>query len=345
MPSSRFAAFIRRIDRNTLRRGALAFVNIGTPVVVAAFIGAPRAALLGAVVGMILTFADDPGPLTSRLRLLGLTAACVTAGGVLGFTLSGHRALFWIAYVAIVFAVGWVTRHGREPLIVARDGALAFAVASGFPTLDKTEAMIFAGVIALAAVTRAIDHALNGPLPLLRAGARPQAPPGDWGWTRFAVAYAAAGTAALWIGLTLEPTRALWVVATTLVVMQPDARASYRRIVARTFGTFVGVFIAFVITRAGHSVFAISAAVLVVAALIPHHIAHRYWLHTAVIALLILLLYDLTNIGAGDIDTLLIERLKDMLVGCAIALIGTVLAFARPADAAGDVQGDDAGGL
>jgi hypothetical protein len=344
---SRLRAFAGRIDRFTVRRGVIALVNIGVPFVVAVAIGAPRAALLGAVVGMLLSFSDNAGGLLGRLRLLAVSALCLAGGGVLGFELSGHRVAFWIAYVAIVFAVGWLTRYGREPLMVSRQGALAFVVAAAFPALEPMEAMLLAGVVALAALTRALDHALCGPLPLLRAGAAPQAPPGDWGWTRFAFAYAAAGTAALWLGLTLEPTRALWVVATTLVVMQPDARASYRRIVARTFGTFAGVFVAFVITRAGHSVVAIGAAVLVTAALIPHHIAHRYWLHTAVIALLILLLYDLANIGAGDIDTLLIERLKDMLVGCAIALIGTVLAFARPAGGADDnaLDGDDAGGL
>jgi hypothetical protein len=292
---------------------------------------------------MLMSFADNAGGLASRLRLLCASAACLAVGGLAGHLLSGHRAAFWIVFVVLVFAVGSVTRYGREPVLVGRQGALAFVVAAGSSALDPAEIMILIGAFALTAVARTFDQTLFGSLPLL-SGPRRKTSPDGWGWTRFALAYATAATVALWLGLALEPSRALWVVVTTLVVMQPDARASYRRIVERIFGTFVGVFAAFLITSAGHSVLAISLAVLIVAPLIPHHIAHRYWLHTAVIALLILLLYNLTNLAASDIDTLLVERLKDMLVGCAIALIGTVLAFARPPDSKGG-EGDDAGGL
>jgi hypothetical protein len=52
----------------------------------------------------------------------------------------------------------------------------------------------------------------------------------------------------LWIGQALDPTHTIWVVATTLVVMQADARLSYRRIVERIAGTFAGVAAAWVIT-------------------------------------------------------------------------------------------------
>ena len=67
-----------------------------------------------------------------------------------------------------------------------------------------------------------------------------------------------------------------------------------------------------------------------VAPLIPHHVGQRYWLHTALVALMILLAYDLVDLHAGGIGDLLTERLKDMLLGCAIALVGTAAAFPRP---------------
>jgi uncharacterized membrane protein YccC len=50
---------------------------------------------------------------------------------------------------------------------------------------------------------------------------------------RFALGFAAAATAALWPGRPLDPVHIIWVVTTTLIVMQGDARASYRRIVER----------------------------------------------------------------------------------------------------------------
>jgi uncharacterized membrane protein YccC len=114
------------------------------------------------------------------------------------------------------------------------------------------------------------------------------------------------------------------------VVIQADARLSYRRIVERIAGTFAGVAAAWVITGS-QSIALISVCVLVVAPLIPHHLANRYWLHTALIALMILLAYDLAEFDSESISKLLFERVIDMLLGCAIALVGTAAAFPRTA--------------
>jgi uncharacterized membrane protein YccC len=113
--------------------------------------------------------------------------------------------------------------------------------------------------------------------------------------------------------------------------MQPDARGSYRRIVERLAGTFLGVFAARIITQATTSQALICAAILIVAPLIPHHLTTRYWLHTALVALMVILLYDLAELDARGIATLLLERVIDILLGCAIALAGTVAAFPRQA--------------
>jgi hypothetical protein len=77
--------------------------------------------------------------------------------------------------------------------------------------------------------------------------------------------------------------------------------------------------------------------------LIPHHLAHRYWLHTALIAVMILLAYDLAILDAGGMSRLLSERVVDMLLGCTLALVGTAAAFPRlpaaePDGLAGDAQ-------
>jgi uncharacterized RmlC-like cupin family protein len=321
-------ALARRIDRATLRRAALFLIDVGVPLLIGVALGAHRAALLGTVAGMLLSFADNDQPLLGRLHLLLMAGGCMAVGGLVGYGLHLHEIAFWVAFVLAAFAVGWVTRYGREPLLASRNGVLAFAVAAGFPMLDVSEVITLVGVLALVATARTIDHLVFGPLPLLRGTPVPQAPSGHWGWARYAFAYAAAAGLALWIGLTYEPVRAVWVVVTTLVVMQPDARASFRRIGERTLGTFLGVFVVWAVTSISHSVTAICAAVLMVAPFVPHHATTRYWAHTALIAVLVLLAYDLINIGAGDINELLMERLKDMLIGCAVALAGTAVAFA-----------------
>jgi hypothetical protein len=103
------------------------------------------------------------------------------------------------------------------------------------------------------------------------------------------------------------------------------------------------VFAAWLITVIFPSVAFVCLCILVVVPLIPHHLAHRYWLHTALIAVMILLAYDLAILDAGGMSRLLSERVVDMLLGCTLALVGTAAAFPRlpaaePDGLAGDAQ-------
>jgi Fusaric acid resistance protein-like len=312
------------------------------PLLVGAIRGQSQAALAAVIVGMLFGFADNDGPLLSRLRLLVLDVGCIAAGGLLGYLSRGNAAVLWPLFVAITFAVGLAARTGREWLLAGRHTAMAFVVAAAIPTFSLLEIWYLLGAVLLAAASRTVDYLLAGPLP--RQPAAPlQLPSGHAGWLRFAIAHAGAATAALWLGETLDPIHTIWVVTTALVVMQPDSRASYRRIVERVAGTFAGVLVAWLITVGFHSPAVICAAILVVAPLIPHHLANRYWLHTALIALLVLLAYDLAELDQG-IAKVLPERVIDMLIGCAMALVGTAAAFPRTAVAELDSLVDDAPG-
>jgi hypothetical protein len=88
----------------------------------------------------------------------------------------------------------------------------------------------WAAAVALSLVTKLLDQLGNGPLP---AGA-PW--PGSIDaarshWLRFALAYALAATAGLWIGVQSGSVRAVWISAIVLVFMLPDIRLTYRRVV------------------------------------------------------------------------------------------------------------------
>jgi hypothetical protein len=318
------------IDAGHVRRGALFLINIGAPLVVGVIFGQSQAALAATIVGMLFSFADNDGPLCSRLRLLMLDAGCLAAGGIAGYFSRNNAAVHWPVFVTIMLAVGVAARGGREPLLAGRHTAMAFTVAAAIPTFSFLEFEYLLGVLVLAAASRMVDHLIAGPLP--RQPTPPlQLPSGRGGWLRFAFAFAGAATAALWTGGTLDPIHTIWVVTTTIVVLQPDARASYRRIVERIAGTFAGVFAAWMITMGSQSEAVVCAAILVVVPLIPHHLANRYWLHTALIALMVLLAYDLSELHSQGIAKLLSERLIDVLIGCAIALVGTAAAFPREA--------------
>ena len=274
---------------------------------------------------MLFGFADNDGPLSGRLRLLLLDAGCLAAGGILGYFSRSDAAVLWPVFVALTLTVA---RAGREPLLAGLHAAMAFTVAAAIPSFSLLEFGYLFGVLILAAVSRAVDHLIAGPLPR-QPTQLPQFSSTRGGWLRFAFAFAGAATAALWIGGTLDPIHTIWVVTTTIVVMQPDARTSYRRTVERIAGTFAGVFAAWLITMASQREAVICAAIFVVAPLIPHHLVKRYWLHTALIALMVLLAYDLAELNSQGISKLLSERIIDVLVGCAIALVGTAAAFPR----------------
>jgi hypothetical protein len=327
-------------DTAQVRRATLFLVNIGVPVIVGLARREPDAALLGAVVGMLLALADNDGELFSRLRLLALGAGAISGGAIVGWLCRDSAAALWVVFVAITLSVGMAARGGREPLLTGRCGAMAFTVAVAIPTFDLYQIWYLLGVLALNAASRAVDQFVAGPLPLQPA-APLQLPSGQGGSFRFALCYSGAALASMWIGRTLDPVHTIWVVTATLLVMLPDARGSYRRIVERVGGTFAGAVAAWVVTMLFHSTAAIGIAILLVAPFIPHHLAKSYWLHTALIAFMVLLAYDLTLIHMHGIANLLTERLEDILLGCAIALVGTAVAFPREAAAEFDAVVED----
>ncbi|MFA6266130.1 MAG: FUSC family protein [Pseudolabrys sp.] len=319
----------RRVPAGGYRRGLLFLVAIGIPLCVAVVLHMPAGGLIGAMTGLILSFADDEGALSRRLGTLATVAAGIAIGGVAGIALHGFPPSLWVLFAISTFASGWYQGRSKAYMLAARFGSMALVVTSGAPELRLEELAFAVGALAVVAVARVVDHLAGGPLTQPRG--RPRVVPSG-GWIRFALAYAAAATASLGIGIALDPTRVLWVVVTTLVVMQPDARLSYVLIVQRIAGTVLGVAAAFAVTNVVHSPWPIAAILLCVAPLIPHHLQNRYWLHTALIALLVLLAYDLA--AAADpriLQGLFTERLQDVLLGGGIALIGTLFAFPRDA--------------
>ena len=237
-----------------------------------------------------------------------------------------------MVFVAITLSVGVAASSGREALLTVRNGAIAFTAAADMPTFEVHQIWYLIGPIVLNAALRAIDHMLAGSLPL-QPGTPLQKPRRQRGWLRFALAFSSAAVVSMWIGRTLGPRHSIWIVITTMMVMLPDAKASYRRVLERVSGTFAGVVVARVITLLFDSTAVTCIAILLVAPFIPHHHAHRYWLHTGLIALVVLLAYDLTLLNSPDINNLLTQRLEDILLGCAIGLVGTALAFPREATA------------
>ena len=251
--------------------------------------------------------------------------------GTTGGSINGAVIVFWDRSASRLSGRRTPVSNGTFVITNVTPGQ--YTIAAEVPIFDAHQIWYPIGVVALTAAARAVDQLLAGPLPLQR-GAPLQKPSGRSGWLRFALAFTGAAMASMWIGNRPDRVHAIWIVTTTIVVMLPDATASYRRIFGRVFGTFAGVVAAWVITSVFDSAAVICIAILVIAPLIPHHHANRYWLHTGLIALMVLLAYDLTLLNSPDITKLLTQRLEDILLGCMIALVGTVAAFPHEVTAA-----------
>ncbi|MGW2781875.1 FUSC family protein [Streptomyces populi] len=156
---------------------------------------------------------------------------------------------------------------------------------------------------------------------------------------------------ALCIGLgqvlvsTVEVPRSYWVALTITFVMKPDYGSVFSRALLRALGTVAGLVVAAalltVVPRGWWDV----PVLMVLGALIPALTPRGYGYQTAAITPVILLLSDILNHqGTG----LVVPRLVDSLIGCAIALVAGYLLWpeswhARVGDRLADAVADTAG--
>ncbi len=307
------------------RRAILFLINIGLPILVGVLSGETSAALIGGITGLLLSLADSEGSLASRLRLTLMVAAGIVAGGLLGAWLNTVRPIFWAAFFLAVFAAGLLNQLGKGPHFALRFGAISLAVVVSLPEIAPVEYAYFAGTVLLCLLSRTVDHAINGPLafsgPWLGAATLDR-----WGWTRFALAYALSATAGLWIGIESHSIRAVWTSAITLVLMVPDVRATYSRVFGGIVGTALAVTIVWLVTGISHAPALLCATIFLAAFLLPSQVT-RFWAFSGMIAVIVLLAWELASGDPRLAPALLVERMEDMAIGAALVLMVTALLF------------------
>ncbi len=254
-----------------------------------------------------------------------MVAAGIVAGGLLGAWLNTVHPIFWITFFLAVFAAGLLNQVGKGPHFALRFGAISLAVVAGLPAIVPPEYAYFAGTVLLCLLSRTVDHLLNGPLafsgPWLGAASLDR-----WGWFRFALAYALSATAGLWVGIEAGSIRAVWTSAITLVLMVPDVRKTYARVLGGMGGTALAVSVVWLVTGVGHSPALLCATIFVAAFLLPSQIMH-FWAFSGMIAVIVLLAWDLASGDPRLAPALLLERVEDMAIGAALALTFTAALF------------------
>lgn len=142
-----------------------------------------------------------------------------------------------------------------------------------------------------------------------------------WGFaTRLAVCEGIALLAVTALGLE----RPYWVMLTVAVALKPDFGSVFARGVLRGGGTVVGALLGAGILAAGPPGWALVLAIAVMACLLPVGQARNYGMFATFITPLVILLLDLAREGSW---ALLVDRLEDTLLGCAIVLLVGFLAW------------------
>ncbi|MER5385634.1 FUSC family protein [Streptomyces sp. NPDC002688] len=156
---------------------------------------------------------------------------------------------------------------------------------------------------------------------------------------------------ALCIGLgqvlvsTVAVPRSYWVALTITFVMKPDYGSVFSRALLRAIGTVAGLVVAAAVLTVVPRGWWDVPVMMVLAPLIPVLTPRGYGYQTAAITPVILLLSDnLNHQGTG----LIVPRLVDSLIGCAIALVAGYLLWpeswhARVGDRLADAVADTAG--
>jgi uncharacterized membrane protein YccC len=144
---------------------------------------------------------------------------------------------------------------------------------------------------------------------------------------RFALCYGIVATIAFSGSLLLQLPRPFWVVATTLVVMKPDSRATVQRTSQRILGTLIGVLLVQVLISLTTSPILLIVYIMLAALVIPIGLAKNYTLCCTAVTVMVMVLIDLLTIDRGGDLSLLPIRFYATLIGCVLTAIGTAIAY------------------
>jgi uncharacterized membrane protein YccC len=319
-------------------RGA---VTIAAPVFAGVLFHNSEFGLMTAICALWPWINDLGGALEDRCLNMVASTIATLIGGAIGMIAGPHYWLQLIALFAISLDIGWMHNTSRALENAARCVGFSFVVVASLHLTDFR--LVFAPIAGglwamLVAVTdyliRRAYVAETGSN--VRSGLRRFLTDHQPNW-RFGLRYGLAAAVGLALAEGLSATHAAWVTITTLAVMRPVESESVQLVLQRGFGTFIGVLIALAVVSLTHNPWTLAAGGTMLAFFISPGMLWQRWSGFAAITASILLLLDLALLTEGGDRPLLLERLLDTLLGCAIALAATWLVFPerRPHRAAG----------
>ncbi|SMC26659.1 Fusaric acid resistance protein-like [Andreprevotia lacus DSM 23236] len=313
---------------NPWRKAWCSALAVGLPALLAIWLQQPAGILFGALGGLYATLIDFGATFRHRVTSQLTGALLILACGAFGVYMGRHEAWILPLLAALTFGIGWLDGNDLALETILRLAALVlliYAYTPGFP-LSAVPYVLLGFAIGLAVtgldslLWQRADSSHRGlKLGLVRilAGRNAGLP--------HALCFAFTCTTALGLALALEFQRPAWIAAVTLFVLKPDGPDSLRRLLQNAVGTLAGVPLAWAVVRFSHDPRHLLLAVVLLAFLRPLGMARNYWVHTAAMTALVLILLDIVWLPNGGDISLLRVRVIDVLVGSAVALVGLMI--------------------
>lgn len=314
-------------------RGIVALVGVLGALLLGRMFHPVEAIAVAPALALFMTLSDTEAPLHLRLRMLLMTAAGMGVGGGLTLWLGADSPVLLVLLLMLVALAGIGSIIGPPIQQATRFAvviALLMGVTKGVGLADFYGLLLSAaGLVALCRVVESLlapdrrmgeFKSLKEAVFALRA-ARGYLP-------RFMLWYVLAAAAGYTMGRAIDRVHPTWVTVTVIVVMWSDAQRSYQRILQRVVGTIVGAALALGLIELVKDERVLGTVAGLMIFFLPHFIRRNYWLHSGLMVVFVMVALDLWS-GDTFSVALIIERVGDVLAGCALALLGTLCAFSR----------------
>ena len=304
---------------------------VGLPMIGFTLVGQPLAAVAAGATAMFVTLCDVGRSTPSRMATMLLGTIAILLGGVVGDKFGGGTGVDEALVIASAFVAAWVSNSQPGLAVVARYGAVATAAGVGMQITDPLAAgAVVAGGLWSLGVGLAVGWLAGLPADQAnmdwRAGLRRALDGADAG-PRFAIVVALTAALALFAATHLGVTRAYWATLTVILVMRREGMVSLKLTLQYLAGTLLGIPLAALLWHAaGGTQWLIALLATLAAASGRLLMALNPALGFACMTTFMVLAVDLLRLFGGGPTALVLERLYDVALGGALAIVGTLVA-------------------
>jgi len=303
---------------------------VGLPLIGITLAGAPQLGVIGGAIALFTGLCDVGITRRGRAAAMLLGLAFMLVGGVAGDRFGATERASELFVLAAALLAGWVSNSQPAIAAAARCGALATAAGVGMHVGSPLAVVaVFAGgasaIVMAFAAWRVDPVSPDQNFMDWRSGVRRAFAGADAG-RRYAVVYAAMVALSLLAAEELGISHPYWAAFTVIMVMRREGLVSLKLVIQYALGTLIGIPVAWSLTYISSESLVIAVLASVAAASARIGMAVNPALGYMGFTIFVVLVVDLALPSAGAPTQLLLTRIVDVGIGCALSLIGLLLA-------------------